>query len=152
MMEIWQRQILWWGYVHPHNHPIPNWKSRGFPNTYPYPYPVNTGISRQNGDGFGQYPQRRIYLPSLTVTHFYYILNTDSLLIFFIVLSWTLKIHFIDILNIFLIYFKTLNLVVISVLWRHSKRTTHKNPTKNLNLSSILSKSSTRIFPTFQPD
>ena len=23
---------------------------------YPYPYPVNAGILRQNGDGFGQYP------------------------------------------------------------------------------------------------
>jgi len=32
---------------------------------YPYSYPVNAGISRQNGDGFGQYPWRRIYLPSL---------------------------------------------------------------------------------------
>jgi len=32
---------------------------------YPYPYPVNAGIPRQNGDGFGQYPWRRVYLPSL---------------------------------------------------------------------------------------
>jgi len=23
---------------------------------YPYAYPVNAGIPRQNGDGFGQYP------------------------------------------------------------------------------------------------
>jgi len=30
-----------------------------------YPYPVNAGISRQNGDGFGQYPRGRVYLPSL---------------------------------------------------------------------------------------
>ena len=32
----------------------------------PYPYPVNAGISRQNGDGFRQYPRGRVYLPSLT--------------------------------------------------------------------------------------
>jgi len=30
----------------------------------PYPYPVNAGIPRQNGDGFGQYPRRRVYLSS----------------------------------------------------------------------------------------
>jgi len=33
--------------------------------SYPYPYPVNAGILRQNGDGFGQYPQGRVYFPSL---------------------------------------------------------------------------------------
>jgi len=41
---------------------------------YPYPYPVNAGIPRQNGDRFGQYPQGRVYLPSLhthTHTHTY---------------------------------------------------------------------------------
>jgi len=32
---------------------------------YPYPYPVNAGILRQNGDGLGQYPRGRVYLPSL---------------------------------------------------------------------------------------
>jgi len=32
---------------------------------YPYPYPVNAGIPHQNGDGFGQYPRGRVYLPSL---------------------------------------------------------------------------------------
>ena len=32
---------------------------------YPYSYPVNTGIPRQNGDEFGQYPRRQVYLPSL---------------------------------------------------------------------------------------
>jgi len=32
---------------------------------YPYSYPVNAGIPRQNGDGFGQYPRRRVCLPSL---------------------------------------------------------------------------------------
>jgi len=31
----------------------------------PYPYPVNTGIPRQNGDEFGQYPRGRVYLPYL---------------------------------------------------------------------------------------
>jgi len=33
----------------------------------PYPYPVNAGIPRQNGDGFGQYPHGRVYLPSLVI-------------------------------------------------------------------------------------
>jgi len=37
---------------------------------YPYPYPVNAGIPRQNGDGFGQYPQGRIYLSSLIIILF----------------------------------------------------------------------------------
>jgi len=27
---------------------------------YPYPYLVNAGIPRQNGDGFGQYPRGRV--------------------------------------------------------------------------------------------
>jgi len=31
----------------------------------PYPYPVNAGIPRQNGDGFRQYPRRRVCLSSL---------------------------------------------------------------------------------------
>ena len=34
-------------------------------SSYPYPYPVNAGIPRQNGDGFGQYPLGQVYLPSL---------------------------------------------------------------------------------------
>ena len=34
---------------------------------YPYPYPFNAGIPRQNGDGFRQYPQRRVYLPYLVI-------------------------------------------------------------------------------------
>jgi len=33
----------------------------------PYPYPVNAGIPRQNGDGFGQYLRGQVYLPSLSV-------------------------------------------------------------------------------------
>jgi len=33
----------------------------------PYPYPVNAGIPRQNGDGFGQYPRERVCLPSLSI-------------------------------------------------------------------------------------
>jgi len=36
---------------------------------YPYPYPVNAEIPLQNGDGFGQYPRGRVYLPSLIKTH-----------------------------------------------------------------------------------
>jgi len=42
-------------------------KVRDFP--YPYPYPVNARIPRQNGDGFGQYPWGRVYLPSLFTTN-----------------------------------------------------------------------------------
>ena len=38
---------------------------------YPYPYPINAGISRQNGDGFGQYPRGRVYLPSLLISTFF---------------------------------------------------------------------------------
>ena len=34
---------------------------------FPYPYSVNAEISRQNGDGFEQYPRGRIYLSSLNV-------------------------------------------------------------------------------------
>jgi len=34
---------------------------------YPYSYPVNAGIPCQNGDEFGQYPRRRVYLPSLII-------------------------------------------------------------------------------------
>ena len=34
-------------------------------SSYPYPYTVNAGIPRQNGDEFGQYPRGRVYLPSL---------------------------------------------------------------------------------------
>ena len=33
--------------------------------TSPYPYLVNTEISRQNEDRFGQYPQGQVYLSSL---------------------------------------------------------------------------------------
>jgi len=36
---------------------------------YPYLYPVNAGIPRQNGDEFGQYLRGRVYLPSLVHTH-----------------------------------------------------------------------------------
>ena len=32
---------------------------------YPYPYSVNVEIFRQNGEGFGQYPRGRVYLPSI---------------------------------------------------------------------------------------
>jgi len=47
----------------PYPSPYPTEKVGDSP--YPYPYPVNAGIPRQNGDGFGQYPQGRVYLPSL---------------------------------------------------------------------------------------
>jgi len=42
-------------------------------SSYPYPYPVNAGILRQNEDGFGQYPQKHIYLPSLFICLFFHI-------------------------------------------------------------------------------
>jgi len=35
-----------------------------------------------------------------------------------------------NILNIFLIYFKTSKLVVINVLWRHNRKTTQKKPNR----------------------
>jgi len=50
-------------YSSPSPSPYPIEKIRDSP--YPYPYPVNAGIPRQNGDGFEQYPRRRVYLPSL---------------------------------------------------------------------------------------
>jgi len=43
--------------------PYPTEKVGDFP--YSYPYPVNAGILRQNGNGFGQYPRGQVYLPSL---------------------------------------------------------------------------------------
>jgi len=43
--------------------PYPIEKVEDFP--YPYPYLVNAGISRQNGDEFKKYPRRQVYLPSL---------------------------------------------------------------------------------------
>jgi len=49
------------------SHPHTQLKKVG-DSPYPYPYPVNAGILRQNDDGFGQYPQRRVYLPSLRHT------------------------------------------------------------------------------------
>jgi len=32
-----------------------------YTSPYSYPYPVNVGIPRQNGDRFGQYPWGRVY-------------------------------------------------------------------------------------------
>jgi len=48
--------------------PYPIEKVGDFP--YPYPYLVNVGISRQNGDMFGKYPRERVYLPYLVPTPF----------------------------------------------------------------------------------
>jgi len=57
---------IWRGYIHPVPISIPNFEKVGdFP--YSYPYPVNTGISRQNRDGFRQYPREQVYLSSLPV-------------------------------------------------------------------------------------
>jgi len=36
---------------------------------FPYPYQINTRIARQNGDMFGQYPRKQIYLSSLLKTY-----------------------------------------------------------------------------------
>jgi len=47
----------------PYPSPYPTEKVGDSP--YPYSYPVNAGILHQNGDGFGQYPRGRVYLPSL---------------------------------------------------------------------------------------
>ena len=47
----------------PYPSPYPTEKVGDSP--YPYPYPVNARIPHQNGDGFGQYPRGRVYLPSL---------------------------------------------------------------------------------------
>jgi len=48
--------------------PYPIEKVGDFP--YSYPYPVNAGIPRQNGDGFGQHPRGRVYLPFLNTRAF----------------------------------------------------------------------------------
>ena len=56
---------------------------------YPYPYPVNEGIPRQNGHGFGQYLWGWIYLLSL--------INNDML-------EWNFKL--IIYLSIYLFFFK----------------------------------------------
>ena len=48
----------------------------------PYPYPVNAGIPRQNGDRFGQYLRGRVYLPSLCMNVLLLVL-VFSLLMYF---------------------------------------------------------------------
>ena len=63
----------------PYPSPYPTEKVGDSP--YPYPYPVNAGISRQNGDGFGRYPRGRVYLPSLLITSFTFLLNSQTNLI-----------------------------------------------------------------------
>jgi len=37
---------------------------------YSYPYSINTGIPRQNGDGFEQYARRQVYLSSLSINNY----------------------------------------------------------------------------------
>jgi len=46
----------------PYSSPYPIEKVRDSP----YPYPINVGIFRQNGNEFGQYPWRQIYLSYLS--------------------------------------------------------------------------------------
>ena len=53
-------------YLSPSTYPYPIEKIGDSP--YPYPYSVNAEILRQNGDEFGQYTRRRVYLPSLKTT------------------------------------------------------------------------------------
>ena len=50
-------------YTSPYSSSYPIEKVRDSP--YPYSYPVNAGIPRQNRDGFGQYPRGHVYLSSL---------------------------------------------------------------------------------------
>jgi len=51
----------------PYPSPYPIEKIGDF--SYPYPYPVNARIPCQNGDEFGQYPRRQVYLPSLSIIY-----------------------------------------------------------------------------------
>jgi len=44
-----------------------------------------------------------------------------------IIICWTLKIHYIDTLKIFLINFKILKLVVINIFWRYNIRIVQKS-------------------------
>jgi len=73
----------------PYPYPYPIEKVGDFPYPYLYPYPINAGIPRQNGDGFGQYPQGRVYLPSLVLHHrhtlYQYLccISTCAILVFF---------------------------------------------------------------------
>jgi len=55
------------------SHPHTQLKKSGIPHTHThtqsmrgFPVKTGTGIPRQNGDGFGQYPRRQIYLSSLS--------------------------------------------------------------------------------------
>jgi len=45
---------------------------------------------------------------------------------FGVVFCWVLKIYYVGILNIFLIYFKFSKSMVIKVFWRHNRRTTQE--------------------------
>ena len=111
-MKIWRGRVLWRVYVHPHTHPHTQLKKSGIPHTHTHTqsmrgFPVKTGTGSGNthGDEF--------------ICHLY---------------CWALKIHFVDILNIFLIYLKTSKLVIINILWRYNRETTQtKNSTKNPN-------------------
>jgi len=55
-------------YTSPYPSPYPIEKVGDSP--YPYLYPVNVGIPRQNEDEFGQYPRGRVYLQ---VFHLFFI-------------------------------------------------------------------------------
>jgi len=51
----------------PYPSPYPIEKVGDSPYTYIYPYPINSEILHQNGNGFGLYSRRRVYLSSLGV-------------------------------------------------------------------------------------
>ena len=55
--------------LYPSTYPSPYPIKKVGDSPHPYPYPVNAGIPRQNGDGFGQYPRGRVYLSSLLIPY-----------------------------------------------------------------------------------
>jgi len=80
-MEIWRGRVLWRGYVHSHTHPHTQLKMSGIPHTHTHTQSMRD--SRQNGDGFGQYPRKRVYLPSLLVIQFLFRFTPPYLFSFF---------------------------------------------------------------------
>jgi len=58
MTEIWRGQVLWQGYVHPHNHPHTQLKKSGIPHTHTHTksmrgFPIKTGRVRTIPTGAG---------------------------------------------------------------------------------------------------
>jgi len=65
-------------------------------------------------------------------------INPDSLLFFIVIFYWTLKIYCVDILNIFLRYFKKLKLVIINILIKYSRKITQKKLAENSNFDLFM--------------